>query len=350
VNQYNTLLAIDYLLLTGVVLIALPVVLFFAGIAYQQVSQRRDLTRYPAPGKITASGLHVHCIGNGTPTVILEAGIAASSVSWSRVQPELAAFTRACAYDRRGLAWSRRPGAALSPEGLVGDLDEIVRQAGGGERCILVGHSFGGLLVRLYASRYPEKTAGLVVVDPAFLLEWTDPSPHRLRMLARGVALSHRGALLCHIGFVRLALAMLSGGARKIPKLFARLSSGRGASVTERLVGEVRKLPPGLWPAIQSHWSRAASFDSMAQHLSMLPELARAARNASPIPEIPLVVLSSAALSPEQLAEHEELAASCRHSEHIIADGCGHWIHLDAPELVVSAVRRMVEAARRSYR
>jgi pimeloyl-ACP methyl ester carboxylesterase len=204
-----------------------------------------------------------------------------------------------------------------------------------GTPAVLVGHSFGGLLVRLYAAAHPEHVAGLVLVDPALTAEWSVPTQGRLAMLQRGVKLSRRGAWLARIGFVRLALAALSAGARPLAKLFARASSGGATPVTERLVGEVRKLPPELWPVVQSHWCRADCFESMADHLATLPAVAAAvARLGSP--GVRTIVISGAHLTTEQLTEHRSLG------EHVIAAGSGHWVHLDRPDLIAEAVHKLL--------
>jgi pimeloyl-ACP methyl ester carboxylesterase len=301
------------------------------GVLYQIAGEWRDRRKFPAPGQ-RLGHLHVQCSGSGAP-VVLEAGIAASSVGWARVQPEIAKFARVASYDRAGLAWSTRSKIPRSPEQFVEDLRVVVEHAG--TPAVLVGHSFGGLLVRLYASAHPEHVAGLVLVDPALTAEWSTPVPRRLAMLRRGVNLSRRGAWLARIGFVRLALGLLSAGARPLAKFFARASSGGATPVTERLVGEVRKLPPELWPVVQSHWCRADCFESMAVHLASLPAVAAAVARLGP-PVVPTIVISGAHLTPEQLAEHKSLG------EHVIAEGSGHWVHLDRPDLIVSAVHKLL--------
>ena len=92
---------------------------------------------------------------------------------------------------------------------------------------ILVGHSFGGMLVRAYAAKYPEQVAGLVLVDPLSPSEWLSVSPSHSKMLRLGVKLARRGALLARIGVVRASLALLMAGGRLVPKAIAMLSSGR---------------------------------------------------------------------------------------------------------------------------
>ena len=317
------------------VLVAAAVVLIAAGLLWQKRCHSADHLRYPAPGS-TADGLHVVCNGEGAP-VILEAGIAASSVGWTIVQRELSHFCRVCSYDRPGFGWSPwRGGTARHPDNLIADLHKVVLRAD--QPVVLVGHSFGGLLVRVYAAQHLPLVRGLVLVDPALTHQWAEPTPERLRMLSRGVSLSRRGAMLARIGFVRLALSLLQRGSTGGAKAFAKAASGRASVVTERIAGQIRKLPPELWPVVQSQWCRPDSFVSMAQHLEVLPQVARAARDANLPSTLPVIVISGSHLREEELAEHRELSRG----RHVIAEGSGHWVHLDRPDLITQAVRELL--------
>src|SRR6186713_1551314 len=111
-----------------------------------------------SPGLLVDVGghrLHAICRGHGSPLVLLEAGIAASSLSWSVVQPEIARFTRVCAYDRAGLAWSEAASKPRTFDRIVDELARVLAHVAPGERCVLVGHSFGSFVVRAYAARNP---------------------------------------------------------------------------------------------------------------------------------------------------------------------------------------------------
>lgn len=114
--------------------------------------------------------LYILCTGRnveGSPTVVLEAGLGDSSSVWNRVQPEVAKFTRVCSYDRAGLGGSEPAPVPRTIETLVADLHTLLTNAKVSSPYVLVGHSLGGLLTRLYASRYPNEIAGMVLVDSA---------------------------------------------------------------------------------------------------------------------------------------------------------------------------------------
>src|SRR5688572_31766489 len=112
------------------VLLAIPAGLAAAGLLYQGIGAARDRRRFGAPGRLASVGrhrLHYRCEGTGSPAVILEAGIAASSLTWSRVQPAIARETRVCSYDRAGLAWSEGASSRRSIDALVGELRLLLR-------------------------------------------------------------------------------------------------------------------------------------------------------------------------------------------------------------------------------
>jgi pimeloyl-ACP methyl ester carboxylesterase len=287
--------------------------------------------------------LHIDVRGQGGPTVVLEAGIAASSISWALVQNRIAEFTTVVSYDRAGFGWSRhaaphRPTALAAAE----ELAVLLERAGIAPPFILVGHSFGGLIVRIFQQTFPEKVAGLVFVDPVARVEWARATPQRKKTLARGVALSRRGAFLAHMGVVKLALKLLMAGSRVIPKLVAKASAGKGASVTERLAGEVRKLPREFWPVVAAHWSEAACFEAMADALEKLPVSVRQIQEGRTLGDLPVIVLSASTSDDLAIREHEHDARLSTRGEHIIVAAAGHWIQLDQPDVVINTIKRVL--------
>jgi len=276
--------------------------------------------------------------------VLLEAGIAASSLSWTVVQPQIAAFTRVCAYDRAGLAWSEPSSCPRTFDRIVTELGAVLARTAPGERYVLVGHSFGSFVVSAYARRHPEQVAGIVLVDPA--LEWLTTTSQQARLLRGGRQLSRVGAMLAHVGVVRACLALLTGGAPGAPRRFVKVFGPTAARTLERLVGEVQKLPQNVHPIVQGLWCQPKCFQAMAQHMQVLE------RDRQPIaavvvpPEIPLVVISSGEQAPERLVEHRRLVESSATGRHIVAARSSHWIQFDEPELIATAVRELTESAR----
>jgi pimeloyl-ACP methyl ester carboxylesterase len=299
----------------------------------------------PPPGTLVDAGghrLHVVCRGEWSPTVVLEAGIAASSLSWARVQPELARVTRTCAYDRAGLGWSEAA-PSLSFGTILDDLDAVVAARSGGVPVVLVGHSFGSLIVRGYAARRPDRVAGLVLVDPP--TEWIEGEPEHTRLLRRARQASRIGGFLARIGVVRAALALLTGGLPAVPRTFVKVFGRRASGTLERLVGEVRKLPEELYPAVKEIWCQPKCFRSMADHLGVLEREASIIAVASPGPEIPVVVISGGHQPASEIEAHQRLAAASPRGRHVVAARSGHWIPFDEPEVIVEAVRSLIASS-----
>ena len=306
--------------------------------------------KYPPPGELVDIGgrrLHVQISGDvhvGVPTVILEAGLAATSLSWATVQPLIGDFARVASYDRAGLGWSDDPVALATARNAVADLYLLLVRARLPGPYILVGHSLGGLIVRVFQQVHPELVAGLVLVDPVVRAQWRTPNAERKHMLWHGEMLSRRGAWLARIGVVRYALGKLMGGSTRAPGLLARAFAGRAAGVANRLVGEIRKIPRELWPLVAANWSEERAFLTMADYLANLPLSCSQVDESQVLGELPLSILSSASASADALSEHEHDVRLSSRGEHVVVPGTGHWINLDAPEAIASAVRRVMIA------
>jgi pimeloyl-ACP methyl ester carboxylesterase len=144
--------------------------LTLAGATYQGVATALERRTFPRTGGMVAVGdhqLHISCMGDGSPTVVLEAPAAGMSAAWGAVQPDVAAITRVCAYDRAGLGWSERGDRPYDPVAMVGELRTLLEQAGEQAPFVVAGHGLGAAFATLFASRYATDTAALVLVDDA---------------------------------------------------------------------------------------------------------------------------------------------------------------------------------------
>ena len=335
------------------VVVGLIAVLIFSGVIYQAVGTVRDTQRFPPPGRLVDVGgfrLHLQDSGNNSdaPVVVLEAGIAASSISWSRVAPEVAKFARVIRYDRAGLGWSERSPAPRTAAQCAQELRLLLERAGIPGPFVLVGHSFGGYVARIFAGRFPGQMAGLVLLDTPSTSDWIPLHPDAKRKLRGGVLFSRIGAVLAGLGVVRFCLARLTSGSTDLPVMVTR-SFGRSAlTVVGRLVGEVQKLPTNIWPQVQAHWCQPKSFRSMASHLGHLPQSA-AQVEAMGMPEnIPVIVLTASNPHAARHAAQESVARLSAQGKHTVAATSGHWIQLDEPELVIEAIRTVCAEAKGS--
>jgi len=190
------------------VLAVLAVVLIVVAGVYAagRVARGKLADQTPAPGKMITSGdhrLHVYCQGTGPVTVLFEAGLNNFSVFWREIQSRLAAHTQSCSYDRAGLGWSELSHNPASLGNMVGDLNKVVTAIAPNSPLVLVGHSFGGVLVRAYAQQYPNNIKALVLLDPAneFM---ADRIVGYREVLAKGQSQFNTLALLAAAGLIAL--------------------------------------------------------------------------------------------------------------------------------------------------
>jgi len=145
------------------------VVLATTGAIYQAVSTKSDQRNYPALGQLVDVGgykLHIYCIGEGSPTVILDAAADMMSSDWAWIQPEIAKHTRVCSYDRAGMGWSDSGPQPRDAKQVTIELHTLLTNTGISGPYVMVGHSAAGLYTRMYAAKYPEEVVGMVLVDP----------------------------------------------------------------------------------------------------------------------------------------------------------------------------------------
>jgi pimeloyl-ACP methyl ester carboxylesterase len=228
---------------------------------------------------------------------------------------------------------------------MVHELDTVLLRVAGGKPVILVGHSFGSFLVLAYAVRFVDRVAGIVLVDPA--VEWLTLTPERRRLIRGAAQLSRLGGLLARLGVVRLSLALLTGGAPGVPRRFVKVFGPTAARTLERLVGEVRKLPPEVHPQVRAIWCSPKPFAAMAAHLQALEREAATLASTLPLGAVPITVISAADQPPEVRAAQQGLATGSSAGRHIVAPGTGHWVQFDAPDVIVQAVKALVDAAGR---
>ena len=146
----------------------LLLLLVLAGTTYQYLGNRFEARRFPEPGRLVDTGdlkLQLSCTGAGSPTVILESGLGDGLTTWRRVQPEIARFARVCSYDRAGYGASDPGPMPRTSAHIAAELHALLVSAGERPPYVLVGHSFGGYNVRVFAGQYPELVAGMVLVD-----------------------------------------------------------------------------------------------------------------------------------------------------------------------------------------
>jgi pimeloyl-ACP methyl ester carboxylesterase len=309
----------------GVVL-ALIAGLALAGAGYEAIAARGDAQAYPPPGRLIDVGgysLHIQCVGTGSPTVVLDAGLGGTSLDWSLVQTQSGQMTRVCAYDRAGMGWSESGPTPRTPAQIAGELHTLLGNAGIAGPYILVGHSLAGKNVRMFALQHPDEVTGMVLVDARSEYVDEHTSPAEVQAFQQAVAVEgNLYRLARRLGLARLFGASLEGAeamtdeTRLQMALFASGERGLDATFAEAL--------------------DRATDDSQLQAAPSLGDL-------------PLIVLA-AGESMEQIpywpeAQRQQAALSTN-GHLIVVEGSGHAIHAEQPALVVDALQQVVDEAR----
>lgn len=320
--------------------------LIAVGFLYQLLGARRDRLRYATEGRWIDIGggqkLYLLEKGSSGPMVLFEAGIAATNLNWFRIQTKVAQFATTASYDRCGLGWSSKCRSARTPANIVAELHRMLANAGIKPPYVLVGHSFGGLVMRRFALAYPNEVTSMVLVDPMRCEEWPPLSPNKQAEIERGKKLSSFAIPAARVGLVRLAITTLFGRSCRAAEQLANAAGDGGSHVLARVKNEVGKMPREIWPSIAAHWSRPGYYAGMRSHVEAVPDTVREMKDAEPICDIPVLVLTpgnSTPLSPEHL---RRIGTSV---QQVIAPKSAHWIHLDQPELVIDSIRQMANLA-----
>lgn len=294
--------------LSGVIILAA-----LAGGTYERFATRKDLASTPPPGHLVDIGgyrLHLWCTGAGMPTVILDTGLGGSSADWGFVQPEVARFTRVCSYDRAGMGYSDPGPSPRTARRIAGELAELVDRSGLGGALVLVGASSAGFNVRIFASDHPDRVAGLVLVDASH-----EDQAHEVPTLARFVP------LLSSLGILRLL--------------------GVSFGLSEE------SLAPSARQFARATRFRAAGYRAAAGEISHIRESAEEVRRSRRKLTIPVVVVTGGRGADQQWRslQADQVTLSERGCQ-IIAERAGHVVALDQPDVVVNAIRTIVETSR----
>jgi pimeloyl-ACP methyl ester carboxylesterase len=316
-----------------------------AGAIYQKLGLRRDSTLHPAPGRFIDLGTHrLHLLekGVGTPTIVLEAGLMSTVLSWSEIQSTLAQSYRVVSYDRAGLGWSDVGPMPRTADRMVEELHTLLERAAIPAPYVLVGHSFGGLTMPLFAARYPEETTGVVLVDPVAPAEWNPPSEQDRKRAEIGATVSRRAALLCRIGVIRFVAFLLTSGATKLAGRLVRLIS-REAPVESGSVSS-----PWFWNLPAEERTMAAIFwvqekfcRTIASQLENLPGSALRVAELGEFCSKPVVILSAQSTPPKRREQHAAIAQRLPQGRYVLAEESSHWIMQDQPDLVLDAIHEV---------
>ena len=317
------------------------------GVVYQALGTRRDARVYPPPGRLVDLGSHrLHLLesGRGSPTILLEAGLMSTMLSWKELQRVLAGSFRVVSYDRAGLGWSELGPMPRTAERIVDELHTLLERAAIPPPYVLVGHSFGGLTMPLFAARFPDEVAGMVLVDPVAPAEWNPPSDHDLRLTSIGARVCRRAALLARVGLIRFVAFLLTTGGKKAASYLVRLIS-RGTPADAGSVSSpwFSALPANEKAMASVFWVQPKFALTIASQLENLPVSAASVSQFTNISDKPVVILSARTAPERRRLEHASMAERLPQGEHVLAGNSNHWIMQEDPDLVIRAIEKVVK-------
>lgn len=320
-------------------LIAALVLLGTTGAIWNFLETRHARAANPPPGRIydvNGYAMHLYCTGAGSPTLVLESGHGEDFTVWGKVQPSLSRVTRTCSYDRAGFGWSAAQPGERDAAHIADQLHALLMNAGITTPIVLEGHSGGGLYARVYASKYPQGVAGLVLVDAY--------SPSPLPEPPFAAALDHHSNLEFAFAKATVALGLA------------------------RLMGQCDYIPPGL--EAYKDWIKASEcdypqLDAYVREDRALADSQKQGLHAGPFGNLPILILSQdtkraiPAFLSKRITKRDWLRYGTAHdqeqaaylelstrSRRVIASGSGHYIHYDRPDVVIQETTALVREIR----
>ena len=334
-----SVLAIFGLLLLGIML----------GIVYQFVGTRRDRRTHPPPGRMIDLGthrLHLLEIGSEGPTIVLESGLMSTVLSWSELQRELSKSFRVVSYDRAGLGWSELGPMTRTADRIVDELHLALEKASIAPPYILVGHSFGGLTMQLFAARFPNEVMGMVLIDAVVPAEWDPPSEQDARNSRIGAKVCRRAAVLAQMGVIRFVAALLNSPLKNVAGHLVRLIS-RG---TPPNAGSISSpwffaLPPDERTMAAVFWIQPKFALTIASQLENLPVSAKQVGRFERFCDKKVVLLSAGSASARRRDGHAAIAKRLPLGEHMVFEESNHWIMQTHSEIVIRAIKSVADEA-----
>jgi len=310
----------------------------------------KTLDSYSRPGQLVDIGgrrLNLRCSGHGAPTVILDIGLGETSLAWRKVQPAIARMTRVCSYDRAGFAFSDAGPLPRDGRAEADDLHALVRAAKLRTPLVLVGHSLGSVIARIYANLHRDEVAGIVVVDyPAYDFDLHEPAADALQNRMNREDLQYGPYRAC----AEAARAGLLDPAGKTSSKACKGIPPKPPEFSDKLYASVRAnmAKPRYWQALiaeKESWVGAtpAGLRATQRSYGALPLTILAADGSNAYLPADLRKMMDDAWA----ASYRRLAALSTRSRIVTVTHSSHLMYLDRPDAIVDAVRDMLGEVRR---
>jgi pimeloyl-ACP methyl ester carboxylesterase len=300
--------------------------LALAGAIYESVAEAADAKAYPPPGQLVDVGgyrLHINCTGTGSPTVVIEAGLGDWSTGWGFVQPEVAKTTRVCTYDRAGWGWSEAGPLPRDATQFAKELHTLLQNTNVPGPYVMVGHSLGGLGVRVFVHDYASEVAGVVLIDsmtPQQFAQSQTEIPPQVHTQSRPF---NPLVFLGRLGIVRLLANVKSLG-----------------------------ILPAAPPNADTYYAmgvRPQNIQALMDDSQGMPAAGAEASAVKTFGDLPLIVLTARLNDIPGWQEWQtELLQLSSNSQQLFAENSGHNIEFDEPDAAVVAIVKMVELVRQA--
>jgi pimeloyl-ACP methyl ester carboxylesterase len=302
-----------------------------ASTAFNALAIHHYRAMYPPQGRLyTVDGykMHLYCTGEGSPTIVLDAGLGNDSLIWADVQPTLSKTTRVCSYDRAGFGWSDLQPRPRDAHRITDQLHTLLTEAGIKGPIVLMGHSIAGLYIRDYAARYPQNLSGVIFVDGSTPLQ-EDRFPGRTKLVL----------LKAKLELLQTKWLYVLG----IPRITGDCNIGEGFEI---LAGKM----------LSEDQCRAALFTALEREDEDFRQSGKETIHTGPFGDLPILIFSQdnhpSATEPRSKVDEiwdqmqEELKSLSTRSRRIIAKGSGHYIQVDRPDLLNSRVADLIRQIR----
>ena len=299
---------------------------------WQAVASATEQRNYPPPGQLVDVGdyrLHLHCIGQGAPTVILEGGVPEWSIHWQAVQRGIAKFTRVCAYDRAGYGWSEAGPKPRTVQRIVEELRVLLTNAGERGPYVLVAHSLWGPAALLYRHTYPDDVVGMVLIE-TWSPDLFSPVPD---VIEQSRPLNQIMSTLASLGQVRLLGEI-------------------GILPLEEML-KANLLSEELRPVYKAAYYNASFWETMNTEYSAMEESATQVQNLGSLGDLPLRVIKAGIRPADDYPPdaiwndvQSKLAGLSSNGKLIVVETSDHFVQLEQPDLDVDAVRQVCDETR----
>lgn len=321
-------------------MLVLVLLLAVSGATYEWMGRRAAVRDYPAPGTLVDIGgrrIQLDCRGSGEPTVVLISGLdIGGATAWSAVHDSLARTTRSCAYSRAGIMWSDASPGATTAKGVAEDLHAALEKGNVSAPFVLVGHSLGGPYLMTYAKYYGDQVAGAVMVDASHPDQIERLGSIVPKVKDAGMTSMRVASAFSWAGVVRLA----TRATPPMPHQDSSVVRAIAAYSSHSLDGAL-----GEMDALGATLGEAGTLRSLGDRplvvLTAMRPMTETERQT-----LEITAETGGRFKGEWKAMHDDEASWSTRSEHILVTDASHYIQYDRPDVVIDAVRRVVQRVR----